>query len=885
MTPFLKKVINDIDFNESELKSICFVLPNKRASYEFKKILSKSIIKPVFAPKIDSIDSFIKKISGLKEIKKSYLENEMYQLYNQTKKASVDELNYDISVVNAFLKDSSEIEQNLLKVEDVMSELIELNKIRHWGENNSIINSKQNFLKTITGAYKEFKQKLNTQGLGSKGMCYSEAVVNLEHYKKANTNKTFFFIGLNALSKAEEIIIKELIEINSSDIFWDIDSTCFKNSNHSASFHIRKYRKEWSFYSKNKFKWLNNDFDSEKKINIIEAQGDIGQAREVGRILSKAKNYSTGKTAVVLGDENLIRPILQYFPKNLDDNIVDFSVPVKEFGIKHLIFSLLDLKTEKRNFKSIKLINKILCSDVLKKALSNKALEFTRQTLSQKKFSTNTITDKVIYSISRKKWGSSSEILFELNSVLQFLVHKGKLNEFETQELALVLLELKEIEHLNTNGIISIPRLKQLINSFIKEISVSYKSKKDSKINFMGLLESRALDFETVILTSVNEGVMPKARSYESLLPYDLKAKHNLQTHNEKDRVYSYHFYRLIQRAKNIFLIYNSHEEGLKKAEKSRFIHQLELEKNRKHKIEYYRSESNFESEEIDNYLEKTPSTLKRIKEISLKGFSPSSLETYIKNPKEYYFQKLLNLKKEKISVGSADHKTIGLIFHETIEALYKPFVGKYLEKNDLKDALLNINKTLKHTFSVNNEMFNSGKNFILFEVIKSALQTLIQNEKEELNKGNKIKIIALEKPIKKELRLNNNTKVFIKGVIDRIDEKNGVIRIIDYKTGLVSSSNLTIQDMTLICKDTLRTKAMQLMCYAWMYYKITKCEKILAGIISFRNLSKGIMRLKIKNSQTDLIDNLSIDSFEKELKGLISEIMDPKITFKDSEA
>ena len=263
MTPFLKKVINDIDFNESELKSICFVLPNKRASYEFKKILSKSITKPVFAPKIDSIDSFIKKISGLKEIKKSYLENEMYQLYNQTKKASVDELNYDISVVNAFLKDSSEIEQNLLKVEDVMSELIELNKIRHWGENNSIINSKQNFLKTITGAYKKFKQKLNTQGLGSKGMCYSEAVVNLEHYKKANTNKTFFFIGLNALSKAEEIIIKELIEINSSDIFWDIDSTCFKNSNHSASFHIRKYRKEWSFYSKNKFKWLYNDFDSE----------------------------------------------------------------------------------------------------------------------------------------------------------------------------------------------------------------------------------------------------------------------------------------------------------------------------------------------------------------------------------------------------------------------------------------------------------------------------------------------------------------------------------------------------------------------------------------------------------------------------------------------
>ena len=129
MRSFLKKVINDIDFSKIDLKSICFVLPNKRASYEFKKSLSQIINKPVFVPQIDSIDSLIKKISGLKEIKKSYLENEIYQLYNQKKKISLKEQNYDINVVNAFLKDSSEIEQNLLKVEDVMSDLIELNKI------------------------------------------------------------------------------------------------------------------------------------------------------------------------------------------------------------------------------------------------------------------------------------------------------------------------------------------------------------------------------------------------------------------------------------------------------------------------------------------------------------------------------------------------------------------------------------------------------------------------------------------------------------------------------------------------------------------------------------------------------------------------------------
>ena len=877
MTPFIKKVIEDIDFHKTDLKSTCFVLPNKRSSYEFKKILSQTISGPVFVPNIDSIDSLIKKISGLKEIKKSYLENEVYQLYNQRKKTHLKEENYDINVVNAFLKDSSEIEQNLLNVGDIMSDLIEINKIKYWGENNSRTNIKQDFLKNLASLYNEFKLKLNNQGLGTKGMCYSEAVVNLEYYKKANTNNRYFFIGLNALSKAEEIIIKELIQINSGDIYWDIDSLSFKNRNHSASFHIRKYRKEWSFYSKNKFKWLNEDFNSKKTISIIEAQGDVGQAKEVGRILSEAKNTLEGTTAVVLGDENLIGPTLQYFPKNLNEDQVDFSVPVKESGIKHLVSNLLDLKIEQKNFTSTKLINEILYCTVLQKALGNKYHHINNSC------STNTWSDKVYHSVVFKKWLNSNEILKELNYILQFLTNKGRLNEFEIQELNLILIELGEIERLNSEKSMNPARLKQLINSFIKEISVSYKSKKDSKINFMGMLESRALDFETVIFTSVNEGVMPKGRNYESLLPYDLKVKHNLQTHNEKDRIYSYHFYRLIQRAKNIFLIYNSQDEGLRKSEKSRFIHQLELEKSKNHKIEYYKSESNFENTETIVLLEKTPAALKRIKEISLKGFSPSSLESYIKNPKDYYFQKLLNLKTEEVDEGFASHKIIGLVFHETIEFLYKPFIGKHLEKKALKESLLNTDKVLKLSFVRNNEPFDSGKNLIIFEVIKSALKTFINNEIEDLNNGNGIKIIALEKSIKGALKLNQDSEVLITGIIDRVDERNGVTRVIDYKTGLVSSSNLTIKDMSLICKDPLRTKAMQLMCYSWMYFRSTKCEKISAGIISFRNLSKGLMTLKIKNSQSDLIDNLSIDNFEEELKNLVTKIMDPNVDFTAS--
>ena len=143
---------------------------------------------------------------------------------------------------------------------------------------------------------------------------------------------------------------------------------------------------------------------------------------------------------------------------------------------------------------------------------------------------------------------------------------------------------------------------------------------------------------------------------------------------------------------------------------------------------------------------------------------------------------------------------------------------------------------------------------------------------------------MALEHQIKSTLKLNQEAGVLVTGIIDRVDEKNGLVRIIDYKTGLVNSSNLTIKDMGLICKDPLRTKAMQLMCYAWMYYRSNNIKKISAGIISFRNLSNGLMGLKIKDSKSDFIEVKSVDRFEEELKSLIKEIMDPKIDFIDSE-
>ena len=189
----------------------------------------------------------------------------------------------------------------------------------------------------------------------------------------------------------------------------------------------------------------------------------------------------------------------------------------------------------------------------------------------------------------------------------------------------------------------------------------------------------------------------------------------------------------------------------------------------------------------------------------------------------------------------------------------------------------------MKNTFKTNREDYEEGKNKIIYQVIKSSLENFIKDEINQLQQGAEIKLIALEQEIKTSLSLKNNKKVYMRGIIDRIDQKNGVTRVIDYKSGLVNSSQLVINSMNTICKDHNRSKAMQLMCYAWMYSRNHELQPLSPGIVSLRKLNKGFMKIKIKNSLNELVGESEINLFEDELKELISEIMNPNINFVDS--
>ena len=252
MESFLDKVINDINLKEVNLSLTCFILPNKRSSAYFKHKILDKIDRPTFAPTIHSIDSFIIEMSGLSEASLSELLLTLYETYIDVSKKETQTESYEgfISWAPTFIKDVSEIEQNLLNIKSILYELIEINKINAWSENKSDQKENHLYWEILPQLYSLFKDRLLKEEKGTKGICYSEAKENLELYKEANNTLQHIFIGLNSLSQSEELIIKELLDFNNGEIYWDIDKEFLRNKSHGAAYFIKKYKNQWQRFSK-----------------------------------------------------------------------------------------------------------------------------------------------------------------------------------------------------------------------------------------------------------------------------------------------------------------------------------------------------------------------------------------------------------------------------------------------------------------------------------------------------------------------------------------------------------------------------------------------------------------------------------------------------------
>jgi ATP-dependent exoDNAse (exonuclease V) beta subunit len=345
----------------------------------------------------------------------------------------------------------------------------------------------------------------------------------------------------------------------------------------------------------------------------------------------------------------------------------------------------------------------------------------------------------------------------------------------------------------------------------------------------------------------------------------------------------------LFHRAENVTLLYNNFSEGLSGGEKSRFISQIEFERNPRHKITKKIISPDIKGCKIElQSIKKTDDVIQKIKDIAKEGFSPSALTSYIRNPMDFYLQKVLAIKQTKTVEEIVATNTLGTIVHDTLESFYKPLEGQKLKLDTLEAMKIKIGSEVEKQFkkTYKEGTYNKGKNLIIFEVAKYFILNFINYEMNDIKNGNEIKILNIESRLVSDFPINDiDVHTKIKGKVDRIDEYNGTLRIIDYKTGVVEPRDLEIGDWGDLTLDYKYSKVIQVLSYAFMANKTASYENIEAGIISFKRLKKGFIKFtqKGKPKQTNITQEI-LDRYAIELKKLILEISDKEIPFKEKD-
>lgn len=911
---FLHQLAKEILKNNFDnLSELVIILPNKRAKVFLLDELKKQVSTNIFAPEIISIEEFIQSIAGIRSIDLVEVLFEFYEVYlSITEKEKQEPFETFANWAKTLLQDFNEIDRYLLEPDKILKYLENIKEIEHWSvdinKRTELIDNHLIFWKKLPEYYHSLYVYLSKKGIGYQGLIYREAVENLNHFSENNT-KLFVFAGFNALNQAEEKIIQHLLAQGSAKIYWDIDETLLYDTFHDAGLFQRRFKSSWSYYKTNPYEWISNQYSEEKNIQVIGTSKSIGQAKIAGDIIQKhinENNSNLQNVALVLGEENLLLPILHSLPAEIDALNITMGFTGKNNPAQLLIAKLFKLHTTSlsRNASSYVMYYKDVL-DVLTNPLIEPYLKADEliNTINRNNFTFITYKkleelypfESELFQLLFQKWDTNSVTVLENLSqiLLKIKANLSYDNEEEKVTNAFVYAVFKVINKMISyfsehQKIDDIQTLHAIYKQIIDLAEVSFEGEPLNGLQIMGVLESRVLDFETVIITSVNEGKFPAGKSTNSFIPYDVKREYGLPTFKEKDAIYTYHFYHLLQRAKNIYLIYNSDSDGFDAGEKSRFITQLEVEKRPKHNLTF-----DFYNPNVPNIayepivIEKTESIINRLKEIAEKGFSPSSLTTYIRNPIQFYFQRVLRISEVDEVEENIAVNTLGTIIHGALEELYKPFVGRILTKTDVEACFKKIDAEVLNQFKevYKEGEIKKGRNLLAFEVAKRNVFNFLKMEIDLLENGDEVQIIALEQTFERILEDKRLPfPVLIKGNVDRIELRNGRIRIIDYKTGKVEKTNVTLKDWNGLTEDIKNDKIIQVLAYAFMFEKEAKNREIEAGIISFKNLKSGFLPFNFKPEKEsfDVITAEIMNDYLEQIVILLQEILSIDKVFEE---
>ena len=939
MTPFLQQIAS-LFYQQygAEVSRLAFVFPNRRTGLFFQKYLSEVADKPLFSPTILTINDLFVQLSGKQTADRINMLFMLYDIYvrHSGSTETFDEFLYwgemllnDFDDVDKYMADARMLFTNVTDLREIENDFSFLDAeqiaaIRTFWSSfypKGDSPNQEEFLavwKILYTLYNDLRDALAAEGRGYEGMIFREVVEQMEQNNCCDLPYTkVVFVGLNALSVAEERFLIQLQKRGIADFYWDYASDKVTDPNNKASYFVERNLKNFpSQYP------LPAEEKVDTEVEVIGIPSGIGQAKQVYTLLNelcKEDEMSPEealRTAIILPDEHLLIPVLNAIPEQIRRINVTMGYPLAGTPVASLMEYILALQKNVRyvdrqpvfyfrdvlpilNHRYISSTCPEIVNALVKDIAENNRIYISAADLGKTDLlsvlflpvtDVNTFSDYLI------------NVLQELNKVMHAL-SSGEEEEDATQRTN--DLEQEFIFHYFTTvnrmkeimqdaGIeMKIDTYFRLLKRVTDTITIPFRGEPLSGLQIMGVLETRALDFDRLIILSMNEGIFPLRKAANSFIPYNLRRGFGLPTYEHQDSVWAYHFYRLIYRASHVSLLYDTRSNGLQTGEVSRFVHQLHYhyEVPLQNKLVVYNVSS---AKTPALQVKKTDEVMQRLNAFHKGGnraISASAVNTYLDCPLKFYFSVVEGIQEEEEVSETIESNVFGSILHKVMEELYMPLCGKIVTADLLKAIKKDtpvltgaIARAFAEIFFMSDVVRPlTGQNFLIGEMIRKYVEKILERD----SKLTPFRYIESERKINRLFTLGDNrTEIQLKGFIDRIDEVRDAIRIIDYKSGSGTSVFTSVESL-FDKEDKDRAKAvMQVFMYSWMLGAAPAGKTIQPGIYYMRTLFSdsfdASVSRRIERTKTELVTDFSAysEAFEGELRRCLDEIFGRETPF-----
>lgn len=941
METFLKQVAHDL-YNKTEgnFTKVAIVFPNKRASLFFNEYLAQESDRPIWSPTYVSISELFRQSSDLSIADPIKLVCDLYKVFQKAtgSKETLDDFYFwgemliadfddadknmaDTHALFSNLKDLNELMDNYDFLEEGQKEA--LSQFFHNFSINQVTELKQRFISmwnVLGDIYAEYKALLESQSIAYEGMLYRQVIEQLD--VEALPYNKYIFVGFNVLNKVEHTLFKKLNEAGKAMFYWDYDTFYLNKTPHEAGEFIRRNLRD--FPSELPASFFDN-LNQPKEVTFIESPTENGQVRYLSQWIRENLTSQEKETAVVLCNEALLQPVLHALPDNVKHINITMGFPLSQTPAYSFVNALMELHTSGYNPNN----GRYLFAEVI----SVLKHPYTRQLSPEAEKLEQTLTrDNRFYPLpSELKQDNVLELLFtprrnnlDLCSMLsealkevaviyqqQAASHSDAFDQlyreslFKTYTLVNRFHTLIESKELNVQA----GTFQRLLTRVMSSSSIPFHGEPAIGMQVMGVLETRNLDFRHLIMLSVNEGQLPKAGGDSSFIPYNLRKAFGMTTIDHKIAVYAYYFYRLMQRAEKVTLVYNTATDGINRGELSRFMLQFLIEWGYpvlRKQLEAAQSPQS----SAPIIIEKTPDVMERMKSVfDIRNnpkalISPSALNCYLDCPLKFYYKYVALLSAPDEVTADIDSAKFGSIFHYAAEHIYKDLTahGKLISRENLETLLKdevrlqtyvdNGFKELFFNLPPNEQPEYNGIQLINSAVIVKYIQQLLRNDLRYAP----FTFIGSEQRIFENIEICTSTgdiQSRIGGIIDRIDSKGESLRIVDYKTGGDADTPANVQSLfipdkkrsnyvfqtflyaSIVCKKLREKNDSRLVAPALLYIHRAASEKY-----------SPVIQMGEPRKPKEPVDNFAQHEgdFRENLKTLLEDIFNPDISFTQTE-